>query len=113
MTKSSVIFPAEDVGSAVQFLEEALGIELRFRDGERYAALSFGGSELALLGQDERRGVEPALGFQVEDLNATLADWTEKGAEILGGIDDGPHERRATVLGPGGLRLIASQKHAG
>ncbi|MEE2663570.1 MAG: hypothetical protein VX681_05595 [Myxococcota bacterium] len=35
-----VIHPVEDLSSALEFYQGAMGLELQFRDGDRFAALA-------------------------------------------------------------------------
>jgi predicted enzyme related to lactoylglutathione lyase len=93
-----IILPVGDVSAAVDHYRDALGLELRFQDGERWAALALGDLTLALAGPGEHpAGAEVALGVKVADLEAAVEAVTADGGELLSPPREGEHERRATV----------------
>ncbi len=110
MKAHTLLYPVERLDPAIGFFRDALGLPLKFRDGDRYAALDAGGLTLGLAAGEERIVDEPALAFRVDDLDAALARLLEQGADILRPPEDGPHERRAVLRAPGGHPLIVSTK---
>lgn len=113
MAFTSILAPVEDMDLVVDFLSEKLGLEPRFRDGDRYAAFPQLTVSLGLLGKEERVAPETTLGLRVDDLAETISQWTGSGAEIIRPLEEGPHELRAVMRIPGGLVLTLSQKRAG
>ena len=69
-----VIHPVEDLDRALGFYRDALGPELQFRDGDRFAALSAGPTTVALAAGDERLSDAVMVSYKVEDVDATLRD---------------------------------------
>jgi predicted enzyme related to lactoylglutathione lyase len=101
-----VIHPVEDMESAARFYESALGLALKFRDGDRFCAFDVGGVTLALAAGAERLTRSPAVSLKVADLDASLAELQAAGAKVLRGPEVGPHERRAVLEDPAGNALI-------
>ena len=96
-TLRQLIVPVEDVGGAARAYGQSLGLELRFQDGDRWAALDAGGLTLALAGPGEQpAGGGIAIGVKVVDLEAALARVEAEGGDVLEPPRAGAHERRAT-----------------
>ena len=92
-----VIVPVDDVSAAVSSYGETLGLELRFQDGERWAAFDAGGLTFALAGPGEQpAGGGIAVGVKVADLEAAIAQIEADGGELVDAPTKGEHERRAT-----------------
>lgn len=104
-----VIVPADDLDAQVEFYS-SLGLTTRFRDGDRYAALTDGTVTLGLADESQ----QPAPGrvlvsIEVEDLDACLAGLTELGADP-DTLVIGPHERRALVHDPAGNPIAVYER---
>lgn len=101
-----ILLPTADLDASIAFYEGLLGLPLKFRDGDRYAALAAGEATVALLGPDDRdpaAGVAPALrAAAVDPLAARLreAGWA------VAGPSDGGHERRLELRDPSGNPLV-------
>ncbi|HTX07889.1 MAG TPA: VOC family protein [Solirubrobacteraceae bacterium] len=92
-----IILPVADLGAAVAHYRNALGLELRFQDGERWAVLDAGEIALALAGPDEHPdGNVLVLGIKVADVDGTLRELVDAGGTVLDSPRDATHERRAT-----------------
>jgi catechol 2,3-dioxygenase-like lactoylglutathione lyase family enzyme len=101
-----ILLPVADLDAAIDFYEDALGLALEFRDGDRYAQLSAGGVAIALVGPEDRdpaAGVAPAL--KVAALDELAARLRAAGAEV-GEPVDGGHERRLELRDPSGNPLV-------
>jgi len=100
-----VILPVSDMDRAVQFCAEVLGLELRFRDGDRYAAFDAGGATLALAAPAEQSAPgRVTVALRVDDVTAArarLAPATEVGA-----VQDSAHERRVSFTDPDGNAFV-------
>lgn len=101
-----VIVPAADLDAASAFWVDRLGLELRFRDGDRYAAVTDGRTTLGLAAPEE----QPAPGLvavsvQVTGLDDLLASWAADGLAV-GEVVEGPHERRVIVRDPAGSPVV-------
>jgi len=101
-----VVHPVADVGAAVAFYADALGLAPKFVDGDRYAALDAGGATLALAAPEEDVTGRAAAALKVADVDAALQRAVEAGATVVAGPDDGPHERRVVVDDPWGNRVV-------
>ncbi|MQY02910.1 VOC family protein [Actinomadura macrotermitis] len=99
----NVLYGAKDVGEAVRFYRDALGLTVKFEDGDRFAALDGGGTTLAIAGpaEDVTGGV-PAASFKVDDVAAMIGPLTAAGAEVVRAPEEGPHEVRAVLRDPAG-----------
>jgi predicted enzyme related to lactoylglutathione lyase len=99
------VLPVPDLTFAVAFWSQALGVDPAFVDGDRWAQFDTGdGRRLALSGTD-RVADEPALMAKVDDLDQASAQLEAAGGEV-GPVEQGAHERRCTVLTPGGWTLV-------
>jgi catechol 2,3-dioxygenase-like lactoylglutathione lyase family enzyme len=94
---SAVMLNVEDMDKACAFYRDTMGLTLKFRDGDRYAAFDAGGVTLALAGQSERGASPVALNFKVADLPAALDRLAAGGARLESGPVEGPHEKRAAL----------------
>ena len=105
-----VIVPVADVGAATAFYVDQLGLALRFRDGDRYAAVGDGTVTLGLAAPDEQPADgRIALSFQVESLDAFLAAWSSDGHRA-GEVIEGGHERRVTLSDPFGNPFVVHER---
>lgn len=107
-----VIVPSSDLDALTSFYVDRLGLDLQFRDGERYAAVTDGTVTLGLAAAGE----QPVPGrvvvsVEVAGLDAVLAAWTADGLEVGTSID-GPHERRAVVRDPSGNAVVVYERRA-
>ncbi|GLZ04456.1 hypothetical protein Acsp03_19220 [Actinomadura sp. NBRC 104412] len=103
----NVLYGAKDVGEMVRFYRDALGLDVKFQDGDRFAALDGGGTTFALAGPEEDvTGGEPAVSFKVDDVAAMTDKLTAAGATLVRGPEEGPHEIRAVLRDPSGNPFI-------
>jgi predicted enzyme related to lactoylglutathione lyase len=110
-TLRSLLWPVPDLDAAIAFYRDAFGYRLKFRDGDRYAALDTGGLTLALVaGDEDTTGGVPAPSFRVDDISAAIETVTAAGGRLLAGPSAGPHETRATVRDPVGQVLVLYQR---
>ncbi|GAB2459116.1 VOC family protein [Jatrophihabitans fulvus] len=95
----SVMYPVADVDRAVTLYRAALGLDVAFVDGDRYASLrGDGGSPLALAGPPEQvAGDVAAACFKVDSVAAAVARATDAGATVARAAETGPHETRAVL----------------
>jgi predicted enzyme related to lactoylglutathione lyase len=102
----NVLYTAEDVTAAVRFYRDALGLTVKFQDGDRFAALDGGGTTFAIAGPEEQIVREPAVSFKVDDVAAMTDTLTAAGAELVRGPEEGPHEIRAVLRDPAGNPFV-------
>ena len=103
----NVFYRVADMDAAVEFYESVLGLRLKFRDGDNWAAFDVAGLTLALEG-----GAEPGGGsggaivsLRVDGLDELVGELRRRGAGV-GETVTGPHERRADLTDPSGNRLV-------
>jgi predicted enzyme related to lactoylglutathione lyase len=103
----NVLHPVRDLGSAVTFYRDVVGLPLRFQDGDRFAAFNGGGTTLALVAGDEdvTEG-QAAVSLLVNDVAAAASRMVAGGAAVLLPPSDGPHETRAVLRGPDGHLVV-------
>ena len=99
-----IIHPVEDLDAALAFYRDALGLELKFRDGDRFCALDAGGVTIALAAGAERSATAgaTAVSYRVDDVAAAVEQLVGAGAELVRGPEEGPHEVRAALRDPAG-----------
>ncbi|MET8155241.1 VOC family protein [Sphaerisporangium sp. NPDC005289] len=103
----NVLIPVDDLDKALTFYGEVLGLTVKFRDGDRFAALDAGGVTIALAAPAEQvAGAVTAPSYKVGDLAGTVAELTAAGAELVSGPGAGPHESRAVLRDPSGNVLV-------
>lgn len=94
----NVILGVDDIGEACAFYQDTLGLALKFRDGDRWAAFDAGGVTLAIAaGSEKPVGSAMAISFKVDDVKDTLRTALAGGARLIADVIEGRHERRATV----------------
>ena len=98
-----VVLPVTSTAAGIEFCTKALGFEVRFVDGDRFAALDGGGVTLALAAEAEQ--VVPgavAIGVKVDDVGAALQRAVAAGARALGNAVETPHDHRQAICDPDG-----------
>lgn len=106
----SLFYPVQSLDKELQFFQQGLGLQARFRDGQRYAALDGGNLTIGIAAEDERICTQAATVFRVVDIQQSLALLMASGATLLRPLERGPHEWRAVVASPAGHHLILSSK---
>jgi catechol 2,3-dioxygenase-like lactoylglutathione lyase family enzyme len=101
----NVFYRASDMEAAVKFYSEVLGLQLKFRDGDNWAAIDINGMTFALEG-GAPQGARVSL--RVDGLSALVTDLRARGANVSD-VVAGPHENRATLTDPAGNQLVLYQ----
>jgi predicted enzyme related to lactoylglutathione lyase len=94
----NVLIPVADLDEAIAFY----GLPVKFRDGDRFAALNGGGVTIALAGPAEHVTASAAPSFKVDSVRTAVLDLVSRGAEVVREPEDGPHETRAVLRDPSG-----------
>jgi catechol 2,3-dioxygenase-like lactoylglutathione lyase family enzyme len=106
-----VIVPAADLESQLDFYTR-LGLTVKFRDGDRYAALTDGTVTIGLAdGTQQPVAGRVLLSIEVDDLDNCVAQLAATGATAADPVV-GPHERRTVVVDPGGNPVVVYQRLA-
>jgi predicted enzyme related to lactoylglutathione lyase len=99
----NVLIPVGDLDKAIAFYSGTLGLAVKFRDGDRFAALDGGGATVALVaGAEQVAGEATAPSYKVADTEAAVRELTGAGAEVVRAPETGPHEVRAVLRDPSG-----------
>jgi predicted enzyme related to lactoylglutathione lyase len=101
----NVFYRAADMDSAVRFYTDVLGLSLKFRDGDQWAAFDVGGGTLALEGGSAGGPGGATVSLRVEGLSELVDNLRARGATITD-ITQGPHEHRATLTDPAGNLIV-------
>jgi predicted enzyme related to lactoylglutathione lyase len=92
---------ADDVDAAAAFYADALGLELQFRDRDRWVQFGAGDVSVAIASSEESGGAKPGTAvpvFEVDDLDASIAAATGAGAVLAARRDMGEHGSMATLV---------------
>ncbi|MFI6601317.1 VOC family protein [Nonomuraea sp. NPDC050536] len=98
MKLGNVFVPVDDLDKAIAFY----GLPVKFRDGDRFAALDGGGVTIALAGPAEHVTAGIAPSYKVEDVRQAVRLFEERGAQVVREPESGPHETRAVLRDPSG-----------
>jgi catechol 2,3-dioxygenase-like lactoylglutathione lyase family enzyme len=103
----NVYYRVEDMEAAVDYYESILGLKLKFRDGDNWAAFDVGGMTLALEGAGEPvgRGGGAIVSLRAQGLDELAAELRSRGADVPEPVA-GPHERRIDLHDPSGNLLV-------
>ena len=105
----NVYYRVHDFDAAVDFYGRVLGLSLKFRDGDRWAAFDVAGVTLGLEPGPARAtdgdGCGATVSLRVAGLDAFVASLRERGARVSE-IRTGPHERLADLTDPSGNVLV-------
>ncbi|MDN7616287.1 VOC family protein [Burkholderia cepacia] len=115
MKVSMLLYPVDDIDTALPLFVDGLGLNVKFRDGDRYCALDGGPLTIALVAGDEQIVERAALTLRVDeddDLYAAMARVVKAGASVRAPVQAGPHEYRAVLEDKNGALLVISQKRA-
>lgn len=106
MKIGQLIIPVDDISAALAFYHDALGMQVLFRDGDRYAAVHDGAATLALAAPQEQSALGRAqIAFKVDDVAATAEQLLARGVAV-GPVIRGEHELRAVAEDPSGNPLV-------
>jgi len=100
----ATVVPVENLAEAVSALSALLYTEPTFVDGDRWAQFDFNGHRIALAGTD-RTSDKAGVMLKVDDLEAAGLAIQTAGLKA-GDVEEGPHEQRITVEGPGGWPIV-------
>ena len=98
----NVFYRAPNMDAAVHFYSEVLGFQIKFRDGDKWAAFDVGGATLALEGGAPHGAT---VSLRADGLSKVVEQLRSRGA-MVSDVLTGPHERRATLTDPAGNELI-------
>ena len=111
-----VFVVARDLERTIEFYQRTLGLELQFRDGERWVQFRAGDVSFALASTEEGQGARPGQPvpvFEVDDLDAALAELGVAEASPGAVREMGTHGRSAMTVDPSGTRIMLFQRARG
>lgn len=115
MKLQNAYYVTSDMDRAVAFYRDALGLRMKFQDGERWAQFDAGGVNFSLSSPDE--AADGATGavviFEVDDLEATFERLAGAGVTVLATRDMGDHGRSAAFRDPDGNIVQLFQRAKG
>ena len=102
---SSAYYVVKDMDKAVGFYQDILGLNIKFRDGDRWTQFDVNGVAVALA--DPSEGTVPPGGggtvvLEVDDLAETRDTLTQNGVKVNDIVDMGGHGRYFTAVDPAG-----------
>jgi lactoylglutathione lyase len=101
-----IVLSTDDLDESIRFYSETLGMPLKFRDGDHFAALDGGAVTLALAtAADHPIHGQVVVGIKSADVDGAAKAVEASGGGIVNGAYDDAHERRAVVLRQQGQRL--------
>ncbi|MEV5303250.1 VOC family protein [Amycolatopsis methanolica] len=99
----NVLVPTSDMRRTREFYTTALGLAVKFADGDRFVALDGGSTTLALVSPEEDvTSGRVAASFKVADVHSVLEAVQQAGGTVVRQPEEGPHEIRAVVADPAG-----------
>ena len=108
----NVYVVAEDMDRAAAFYGDALGLELKFRNGDRWTQYRLGAGNFSLASPAEAgagaAGAVPV--FEVDDLDGAAQRVADGGGSISERRDMGAHGRSANCADPAGNRFQLFQR---
>ena len=100
----NIYFATADAGQLADFWQRAIGLSLRFRDGDRWVQLQAGEDPFAIAslaeGIPDQSGAVPV--FEVDDLEAYSVAIAEHGGRVISMRDMGSHGHVLTFSDPEG-----------
>ncbi len=100
----ATVLPVDDVAAAAEVWAALLGVAPTFVDADRWAQFDVAGRRIALAGRD-RASDRAGVMLKVADLDAARARAEQQGL-VVGPSEQGPHEVRCVIEGPGGWPII-------
>lgn len=100
----NVFIAAREPGKLGAFYETALGLQQKFRDGEKWIQFTAGGSSVAVASLQEAAPVTSGLVmvFEVDEFEGLRERVTAGGGEVLGLRDMGSHGSVLSLRDPEG-----------
>ncbi|NQU11981.1 VOC family protein [bacterium] len=100
----ALVFKVSDLNRACEFYQNALGLDLAYKDEEsQWAEVNLGAVHLGLhQAEPFGGGRNPFISLAVDDLEATVAALKQRGVEFVGEVTSQPFGRQVTVRDPDG-----------
>ncbi|MEP9350906.1 VOC family protein [Xanthobacter sp. KR7-225] len=104
-----VIYAVREMEPCVAFYRDVVGLPLKFRDGERWAAFRAGAATLALAGDAAAAGGGATAAFRAADLAQFAAALAQRSPAPVPAMVRGAHELTLTLTDPSGNAVVFYQ----
>lgn len=102
-----ILLSTDDLDASVEFYTGTLGMPLKFRDGDHFAAIDGGSVTIALAtALDHPIPGQVVVGIKTEDVDGAAKAVEDAGGAIAKTPYDDAHERRAVVYDNKGNGLV-------
>jgi lactoylglutathione lyase len=102
-----IILSTDDLDESIRFYSDTLGMALKFRDGDHFAALDGGAVTLALATEvDHPIPGQVVVGIKTDDVDGAAKAIEANGGGVVKGPYDDAHERRAVVYDNKGNGIV-------
>lgn len=102
-----IFLSTDDLDASIQFYTQVLGLPLKFRDGDHFAAIDGGSVTLALATSiDHPIPGQVVVGIKTADVDAAAAAVEANGGGIATAAYNDAHERRAVVYDAQGNGIV-------
>lgn len=102
-----IVLSTDDLDESIRFYSETLGMAVKFRDGDHFAALDGGSITLALAtAVDHPISGQVVVGIKTSDVDAAAQAIEASGGGVVRGPYDDAHERRVVVYDNKGNGLV-------
>lgn len=103
----TVVLSTDDMDKSIGFYTETLGMALKFRDGDRYAAIDGGSVTIALATEvDHPLPGRIVVGIKTDDVDGAAKAIESGGGIIVKAPYNDAHERRTVVYDNKGNGLV-------
>lgn len=103
----TLVLSVENIDESLPFYEQTMGMPLKFRDGDHYAALDGDGVTLALATESDHPAPgEVALSFRTDNVPAASQELIEGGARLETPPTEAGHEMRAVLRDTAGNAVV-------
>lgn len=102
---SSAYYVVDNMDAAVSFYQGVLGLDVKFRDGDRWTQFDVNGVDVALADPSEgsvRPGGGATVVLEVDDLGDMRDKLTAAGVTVNETVDMGGHGKYFTAVDPAG-----------
>ncbi len=108
------VYPVSNVAASRRFYEDILGLKVDHNFGDKWVEYDIAGQTFAVsnMMEDSKPGAPGAgVGFEVDDLDATLAHLKKANVKFLMEVFQTPVCRMAVIADPDGNGIVIHKRH--